>query len=361
MQNIYGNSMDRTKQGHTQSYDFNDFNDDNDDYENANPVGSAPVIPSRENRRMKHAGKTDLPLKRMDLPVKEPPSVWNPIKGIASQEAPNLQLPHIGLDFSSGAVNAAFSDVTDVKSSSSYIVNEAFQHLEGLPNGEEQKKSRCSPLLVLVVVLVIISFSILAALNGFMFLEYSTISGELTGLKHNVSDFQKNDKKEQDNLKAEVKDLNKVMVKSDDSIQVEIKHINKTLETICTSCPDGWNMIGTACYYLSGDTLTWDVARDECYKFSSVLVILKDNKEMDSLKHFFKVNRRYWIGLRRDPKEIHKWKWLDGSDLSYTNWGVNEPNYYTRYEHCGETMSGPWNDRSCEDSLFYICKRMRNC
>ncbi|KAG8574388.1 hypothetical protein GDO81_009160 [Engystomops pustulosus] len=130
---------------------------------------------------------------------------------------------------------------------------------------------------------------------------------------------------------------------------------------ICTPCPVGWKMVGSSCYFVSNEDVSWDLARDECYKMNSILVMVKDKTESDNLKTLFTKNKRYWIGLRRDPSEIHIWKWLDGTQMTFSNWAVNEPNNDSGREHCGETISGPWNDRNCGDKLFYICRKIKTC
>ncbi|XP_044135027.1 C-type lectin domain family 4 member G-like isoform X3 [Bufo gargarizans] len=318
MQNMYGNSMGRSKQANTLTNDMDD--DDDDDYENANPCDSAPVVPSRKTRRIKNAMKEDLALKRMEKPAKQAPSVWTtPQKEVFPKQTPSFQPPPIGLDFSSGAVNAAFSDIEDMKTASTFA-NNTFSDLEDI-----------------------------------------TVSGKVASLEQTASDFQKNSEEEQGDLKTKVANLSNMMGNLQDTLMANIKHINKTLETVCTWCPVGWSVIGPSCYFVSREEITWDNARDECYKMNSVLVMIKDKTESDSLKQLYNINKRYWIGLRRDSNEAHIWKWLDGTQVTFTNWAVNEPNYHGKEEDCGETISGPWNDRPCSNKLFYICKRVRTC
>ncbi|XP_075715630.1 C-type lectin domain family 4 member G-like [Rhinoderma darwinii] len=327
---------------YTPSKDDDNDDDDDDDYENTNPCDLAPVVPSRNTRRIKNAVKVDLPLKSGNIP----------------NETPRFQPPSIGLDFSSGAVNAAFSAITDVKMSS-VPANDTFPNLEVVSSRNKQRSGRCR-LVVLSGLMIIILIALVVTI-GFLFLHYITISEKVTSLEKTAPGFQNNSMLEQVNLKTKVADLSNIMVKLQDILIANMKQINKTLENICTLCPGGWNMIGSSCYYVSGEILSWDMARDECYKVNSELVMIKDKTQSDSLKKLFKPNKRYWIGLRRDPQELHIWKWLDGTQVTFTNWGVNEPNYYSNLEHCGETLSGPWNDRSCVEKLDFICKRRRAC
>ncbi len=57
-----------------------------------------------------------------------------------------------------------------------------------------------------------------------------------------------------------------------------------------------------------------------------------------------------WIGLRQDhldPNYVEPgggWGWIDGTPLSYTHWGLGEPNDTFAEDHCGHLGSGEWND-----------------
>ncbi|XP_056426759.1 C-type lectin domain family 12 member B-like isoform X2 [Hyla sarda] len=314
MQNMYGNPMGIKNQVFTP-----DDDNDDDDYENTNPCDPKPALPSRTNRRMNKAIKDDLPLKCMNEPAKQPPSVWTtPQKGMIPKETPRFQPPAIGLDFSSGAVNAAFSDTT---------ARNTFPELEAMPHHNKQRPGR-SKMVVLTGLMVII-FLALAGVTAFISLRYIAVAEKVVDLEETVSDLQKNAKSEQGNVKAEVADLNNTMVKLQDMIVVnikQIKEIKKTLENICTRCPVGWYMNGSSCYYVSMEKVSWDEARDECYKMNSVLVMVKDKTESEALKKLFKENGRYWIGLRRDPKEVHIWKWLDGEQVTFTSFNLQHHN-----------------------------------
>ncbi|XP_069825560.1 CD209 antigen-like protein C [Dendropsophus ebraccatus] len=125
----------------------------------------------------------------------------------------------------------------------------------------------------------------------------------------------------------------------------------------CTPCPAGWNMTGCSCYYVSEYKLSWDEARDDCYKMKSVLVMIKDKTEADILSNLYKMERSYWIGLRRDTEKNQTWNWLDGTQISFTNWDGDQPDNHENNEHCGETRSGPWNDVHCTAKIYYICKK----
>ncbi|XP_077116918.1 CD209 antigen-like protein C [Ranitomeya variabilis] len=191
-------------------------------------------------------------------------------------------------------------------------------------------------LLALIFVICILLIIIVCAFN-------SSINKQLKIINQQVSESQEHDVEEMDNVKTKVTDLNDSMGK------------------MCTMCPIGWRTIGSSCYYLSAEMRTWDEAQGECYKANSFLAMIKDRNESDSLNTFFGSSSSYWIGLRRDPRDAHIWKWIDGSEVTFTNWGVNEPNHLGWSEHCGEVTSRAWNDVTCNYPQRYLCEKTNFC
>ncbi|XP_073507006.1 CD209 antigen-like protein C [Phyllobates terribilis] len=191
-------------------------------------------------------------------------------------------------------------------------------------------------LLALILLIVILLIIFVCAFD-------SSIVGQLKIMNEQVSESQKQGVEEMDNLKTKVTELSDSMGK------------------MCTMCPVGWRTIGSSCYYLFEEMRTWYAAQGECYKANSFLAIIKDRNESDSLNTLLGRSNRYWIGLRRDVKDIHIWKWTDGSEVTFTNWGVNEPNYLRPGEHCGENLKGAWNDMDCTTPQNYLCEKNRFC
>ncbi|XP_069826252.1 CD209 antigen-like protein C [Dendropsophus ebraccatus] len=225
------------------------------------------------------------------------------------------------------------------------MANDACPELQAMPN---KQRSRRWVLVFLTVWMVIISIT-LAGITGFIFLHYFTVSKKVSDLEKTASEFQ-----------SKVADLNNTIVKLQDTFVANVKFLNKTLESICPPCPDGMYTMGPSCYYFSEDKVCWEEARDKCYKMNSVLVMIKNKAESDTLNQLFKTNNRYWIGLRKDPTD-KRWKWLDGTQVSFTKWGKDEPNNAYDIENCTEIISSFWNDFPCTETLLYICESIRTC
>ena len=86
--------------------------------------------------------------------------------------------------------------------------------------------------------------------------------------------------------------------------------------------------------------------------------------------------RVYWIGIHDKTSEGH-FTYMDGRQISYTNWAHGEPNNYDVYgngggEDCVEAWGnygghnhswgykippGKWNDVPCSRKLAFACER----
>ena len=64
-----------------------------------------------------------------------------------------------------------------------------------------------------------------------------------------------------------------------------------------------------------------------------------------------------WIGIN-DLDQEGKFVYLDGSDVSFTNWNSGEPNNYGGDEDAVETRNdGLWNDMPIDSFNRFICSR----
>ena len=73
--------------------------------------------------------------------------------------------------------------------------------------------------------------------------------------------------------------------------------------------------------------------------------------------------RVYWIGIHDKTSEGH-FTYMDGRQISYTNWAHGEPNNGNGGEDCVEAFggynhhkAGKWNDVPCSAKLAFVCER----
>ena len=129
---------------------------------------------------------------------------------------------------------------------------------------------------------------------------------------------------------------------------------------VLDGCSCGWTAYNGFCYHVSSTTRTRDQAQKYCQRRGANLVKILSAEENDfvlALSHKFAPYKKgMWIGLKF-WKEDKKYHWTDGSQMSYTNWALREPNGFAR-EPCAHiytdpkrtqlnALAGTWNDLQC--------------
>ncbi|XP_063419704.1 perlucin-like protein [Mytilus trossulus] len=131
---------------------------------------------------------------------------------------------------------------------------------------------------------------------------------------------------------------------------LEYKLKNKT-------CDPAWLKYKGSCYLFSNNANTWINAERECRQESSNLVKIESASENNWIKRQARVtNKQRWIGAR----EVNgQWEWVsDLSPLTFTSWGVNEPNSAKENcAHINQVTSYTWNDSKCTKRFNFICEK----
>lgn len=270
-------------------------------------------------------------------------------------------------------------------------------------------RTRKYRVILILGVLLILAFLILFILTGVLFRYYKSIREEMSqmndkSIEDTISQLKSNNKiieEEITQLKANnsgltkdvsdlhksvasiTDDLNKIklIINKDSGLTKDVSDLQKLVASIrddlnkirliinkeniqdsCTSCPSGWQLIKSNCYYFQAKEETWTRSREECDSRKGAMLILKDKAELDSLLPTIG-NGRYWSGLRRESGNINHWLWADGSSLTFSPWNAGEPNNDKGREHCAEILGGAqsMNDRNCEDRIGYICEKAWTC
>uniref|UniRef100_A0A3B3HQB8 C-type lectin domain-containing protein n=1 Tax=Oryzias latipes TaxID=8090 RepID=A0A3B3HQB8_ORYLA len=128
-----------------------------------------------------------------------------------------------------------------------------------------------------------------------------------------------------------------------------------------TGCPEKWIRFSSSCYFFSGESKSWDEAREFCRARGADLVVINTEGENTFLVTFR--DQPVWIGL---TDKVHEgtWKWVDGSPLTLTFWGDDQPDDGGGIQAYGEEdcvqiryTSGSWNDVACKMSQKWICEK----
>uniref|UniRef100_A0A8C7MQW9 C-type lectin domain family 4 member M-like n=1 Tax=Oncorhynchus kisutch TaxID=8019 RepID=A0A8C7MQW9_ONCKI len=136
-------------------------------------------------------------------------------------------------------------------------------------------------------------------------------------------------------------------------------------QKIRKTCPDGWRLWGSSCYFLSTEMKTWEESRLDCLNRGANLVIINSKEEQEFL---FGLNKGAWIGLSDSVTE-GTWKWVDGTPLTTPSyWYSQQPdnggdNPANGEEDCVELNTETWlpvkawKDQSCFNNRYWICEK----
>ncbi|XP_077997842.1 macrophage mannose receptor 1-like [Glandiceps talaboti] len=121
-----------------------------------------------------------------------------------------------------------------------------------------------------------------------------------------------------------------------------------------------WKNFNGNSYHIKDDNIyTYDEARQFCEDISSHLAVIDNDEENTYLKDLAIASVRHlWIGL--DDIDVEgEMKWVDGSQVTYSDWYGREPNNGGGNEDCGHLRSsdGKWNDMACSKKNGFICEK----
>lgn len=107
--------------------------------------------------------------------------------------------------------------------------------------------------------------------------------------------------------------------------------------------------------------LSWTDAKQACERLNSSLASVHSAEENEFIFRYVMSpdSASAAIGLS-DIAEGGTFVWADGSDVSYTNWGNNEPNHPNGNYNCGFIIlnrKGRWDGRRCTYTSPYICRK----
>ncbi|XP_076467662.1 uncharacterized protein LOC143298664 [Babylonia areolata] len=131
-------------------------------------------------------------------------------------------------------------------------------------------------------------------------------------------------------------------------------------------CDAGWrlNSKDDLCYLVvAGPGKTWLEAGYDCQRRGGHLLSLSGPLEQLHVEAMLGTGhpstQSFWIGAS-DSTQEGGWEWSDGSPFRYLHWHPGQPDDGQSTEDCAEVVLSwnyQWNDRNCDDSLPYICKK----
>uniref|UniRef100_A0A673W5X8 C-type lectin domain-containing protein n=1 Tax=Salmo trutta TaxID=8032 RepID=A0A673W5X8_SALTR len=129
-------------------------------------------------------------------------------------------------------------------------------------------------------------------------------------------------------------------------------------QKIWKSCPEGWRLFGSSCYFLSTQMKTWEESRLDCLNRGADLMIINNKEEQEYLCG---LNKIVWIGLTNSVTG-GTWKWVDGTPLTTPRYWRSGGPYGGGVENCVVLpywSSGyrEWWDYQCSYPQFWICEK----
>ena len=104
-------------------------------------------------------------------------------------------------------------------------------------------------------------------------------------------------------------------------------------------------------YELVNGSFTWDEAKADAEAKGGQLATIKSQEDLNNVRSL--LQGWTWIG-GTDTESEGDWKWVDGTPLSYTSWGIGEPNNNGNEDALQMYPDGRWNDQSSSLPISYV-------
>merc|ERR1712043_74662 len=134
------------------------------------------------------------------------------------------------------------------------------------------------------------------------------------------------------------------------------------IENVFAQCPAGWSNRQSSCYHVSRDADSWVESMRMCQSHKGRLVSIETSEEQQYLESLLSsgADDKYWVG-GSDWTVEGVWIWEpSGTNITYTNWEMNQPDNDNGVEHCmymNRDSNFMWVDEFCQDTYNYICER----
>ncbi|KFV17431.1 Pulmonary surfactant-associated protein A, partial [Pterocles gutturalis] len=113
---------------------------------------------------------------------------------------------------------------------------------------------------------------------------------------------------------------------------------------------------GGKIFATSGKKADFDTALKECKEAGGSIATPRNPGENDAILYFVKSFNTYaYLGIK-ESLIPSKFQFLDGTQLGYTNWHLNEPSGKGKEECVEMYTDGTWNDKKCNQNRLIVCQ-----
>ncbi len=111
-------------------------------------------------------------------------------------------------------------------------------------------------------------------------------------------------------------------------------------------------------YHVFKDPCKWEIALKRCEELGGRLATIPDAATQKFIEDLAG-QRTFWLGAT-DEKSEGKWRWIDGSEMKFQNFGTDQPDNWKGEEHWlainWKSENGEWNDVPADHLHGYICE-----
>ncbi|OWK56836.1 Pulmonary surfactant-associated protein A [Lonchura striata] len=113
---------------------------------------------------------------------------------------------------------------------------------------------------------------------------------------------------------------------------------------------------GGKIFATNGKTANFDATVEKCKEAGGSIAAPKSPGENDAILYFVKYFNTYaYLGIKQSLVP-GRFQFLNGAQLSYTNWYPNEPSGKGEEECVEMYTDGTWNDKKCSKNLLIVCQ-----
>jgi len=109
-------------------------------------------------------------------------------------------------------------------------------------------------------------------------------------------------------------------------------------------------------YRLYAEQCSWKTARDRCTRAGGQLAIIPDEATQVFIRSLT-TDAPSWLGAH-NVKGNRGWQWVDGTPMTFTAWGENQPDNWGGNQHYLQIIKGFWDDteEDRDDIYSYLCE-----
>jgi len=129
--------------------------------------------------------------------------------------------------------------------------------------------------------------------------------------------------------------------------------------TVTVTCPDGYEMVGRSCYFISVDTHTGSSAHQYCKKNGGHAAVIESQEEMNLLKETV-LNTTVYLGVNMQEYRRYQFQFAlkMAGHTGFTSFGADEPDNYGSEDCVVADISDGlnWKDIHCTELHPVLCK-----